>query len=158
MSEDTMKPSSKAPSLPPQADAILQSLTDFVIPPSALILDQRFPVAAAGFSDVYRATLSRHGFADTLVAVEMLRFTHDVTRRNQIYRVMSRSAVELLRVLHSFALQRMLRELKIWVQLRHPGLLPLTGFHIDDERSQAWLVSPWQPNGDLLAYLSKRDP
>ncbi|KAG8940983.1 hypothetical protein FRC04_004839 [Tulasnella sp. 424] len=139
MSEDTMKPSSKAPSLPPQADAILQSLTDFVIPPSALILDQRFPVAAAGFSDVYRATLSRHGFADTLVAVEMLRFTHDVTRRNQIYR-------------------RMLRELKIWVQLRHPGLLPLTGFHIDDERSQAWLVSPWQPNGDLLAYLSKRDP
>ncbi|KAG8901767.1 hypothetical protein FRC00_004739 [Tulasnella sp. 408] len=120
------------------AAAILQSLNDFVISPSALIFGQLPPVAIGSSSDVHRATLSLHGLEGTPVAVKKLRLTQDPVRRNQVY-------------------LRMLRQLRIWVQLRHNGILPLLGFHIDDIRSEAWLISPWQPGGNLLSYLSKHE-
>ncbi|KAG9039664.1 hypothetical protein FS837_000949 [Tulasnella sp. UAMH 9824] len=51
----------------------------------------------------------------------------------------------------------MLRQLRIWVRLRHEGILQLIGFHIDHLYNEAWLISPWQPNGNLLAYISKHE-
>ncbi|KDQ10204.1 hypothetical protein BOTBODRAFT_164140 [Botryobasidium botryosum FD-172 SS1] len=47
------------------------------------------------------------------------------------------------------------KELKVWVRLRHPNVLPLIESVVID--SKMYLVSPWMSNGDLASYL-KRNP
>ncbi len=49
--------------------------------------------------------------------------------------------------------QRLLREAKVWSRLRHPNVLMLLGFALDDELKEGWLISPWMDQGNLEEYL-----
>lgn len=61
--------------------------------------------------------------------------------------------------LPSLLSQAVARELRVWSQLDHPNILKLLGFYVDEnEFSSAWIVTPWQSNGDIATYLQIHKP
>jgi len=64
------------------------------------------------------------------------------------------------RVLETADRRKLLRErFQIWLQLRHPNVLPFLGVIREDPRipTPLCMVSPWMENGELLPYL-RRNP
>lgn len=53
--------------------------------------------------------------------------------------------------------QALIRELRVWAPLTHPNILSVTGFHLADDHSQAWLISPWEEQGNLYTYLKNQE-
>ncbi|KAG8897479.1 hypothetical protein FRC01_011324, partial [Tulasnella sp. 417] len=53
---------------------------------------------------------------------------------------------------------RLARELKVWAGLRHPHVLPLLGFYLDDDYVTAVLISEYMVYGDLKDYITKMAP
>lgn len=42
----------------------------------------------------------------------------------------------------------------MWSSLEaHPGIAKFIGFHADFNRSEAWLLSPWEPNGNVSEFI-----
>ncbi|KAG8905283.1 hypothetical protein FRB99_000300 [Tulasnella sp. 403] len=54
--------------------------------------------------------------------------------------------------------QTLIRELTIWASLKHPNILPLFGFYLNDRLDEAWLVSNYMPNRDINAYIGSARP
>lgn len=54
------------------------------------------------------------------------------------------------------ALRRLRHEVKVWLQLDHPNVLPLCGLYFGISDLPA-LVSPWCNNGDIGSYLKTRE-
>ncbi|KAF5361832.1 hypothetical protein D9756_002261 [Leucocoprinus leucothites] len=53
-------------------------------------------------------------------------------------------------------LKMYIREAILWGQLQHPNILPFYGvYYYNQERQRACLVSPWMPNGNIVAYIEK---
>ncbi|KAG9014082.1 hypothetical protein FRB90_005630, partial [Tulasnella sp. 427] len=49
------------------------------------------------------------------------------------------------------------KEILIWSSLEeHPGIAKFLGFYADFKRSEAWLLSPWEPNGNISEFVAKR--
>ncbi|KAG8923055.1 hypothetical protein FRC01_013277 [Tulasnella sp. 417] len=49
------------------------------------------------------------------------------------------------------------KELLVWSSLKaHPGLAKFIGFYADFERSEAWLLSPWESNGNVTDFIRQR--
>lgn len=47
------------------------------------------------------------------------------------------------------------KELLVWSGLKaHPGIARSIGFYADFERSEAWLLSPWEPHGNITDFVS----
>lgn len=55
-------------------------------------------------------------------------------------------------LLSTTALQVLARELEIWAKLRHPNVLPLLGYIVDDDARYPALISEWMSNGTVLQY------
>ncbi|KAG8909190.1 hypothetical protein FRC01_007088, partial [Tulasnella sp. 417] len=53
---------------------------------------------------------------------------------------------------------RLARELKVWAGLRHPHILPLLGYYLDDEYQTAALISEFMEYGDLKYYIAMNSP
>ncbi|KIO29608.1 hypothetical protein M407DRAFT_227403 [Tulasnella calospora MUT 4182] len=53
---------------------------------------------------------------------------------------------------------RLAREIRVWSSLHHPNVLPLLGFFLSDDRDIAWLVSSYQPHGNVTQYIRKVNP
>ncbi|KZP01522.1 kinase-like protein [Calocera viscosa TUFC12733] len=76
--------------------------------------------------------------------------------------VQSRRVQVALKVFHKsntrVGLERLtrniIRETRVWSQLRHPNILPLLGVCPEIESRRIWLVSPWIENGNLSEYLN----
>lgn len=51
-------------------------------------------------------------------------------------------------------------ELRDLEGIKHDNILPLKGFCLrnDVDRGLAWLVSPWEEEGNLAGYLKKAKP
>ncbi|KIO27640.1 hypothetical protein M407DRAFT_232421, partial [Tulasnella calospora MUT 4182] len=50
--------------------------------------------------------------------------------------------------------QAFTREMFAWSSLEdHPGIAKFLGFYADFKRSEAWLLSPWEPNGDVSEFV-----
>ncbi|KAJ3571924.1 hypothetical protein NP233_g3440 [Leucocoprinus birnbaumii] len=46
------------------------------------------------------------------------------------------------------------REAILWGQLRQPNIVPFYGiYYLDEDQKRVCLVSPWQSNGNIVAYL-----
>ena len=54
--------------------------------------------------------------------------------------------------------QQLARELKVWAGLLHPNILELVGFYLSDTLETAWLLSPYEPEGNLANFLEKKRP
>ncbi|KAG8995436.1 hypothetical protein FRB90_000184 [Tulasnella sp. 427] len=49
------------------------------------------------------------------------------------------------------------KEILVWSSLEeHPGVAKFLGFYADLKRSEAWLLSPWEPNGNISEFVAKR--
>ncbi|KIO27679.1 hypothetical protein M407DRAFT_72843, partial [Tulasnella calospora MUT 4182] len=50
------------------------------------------------------------------------------------------------------------REMLVWSSLgAHPGIAKFLGFYADFEHSKAWLLSPWEPNGNVSEFVKKHN-
>ncbi|KAG8902478.1 hypothetical protein FRC01_009570, partial [Tulasnella sp. 417] len=50
------------------------------------------------------------------------------------------------------------KEVLVWSSLlTHPGIAKFLGFYADFENSEAWLVSPWEPYGNITDFISRRE-
>ncbi|KIO22136.1 hypothetical protein M407DRAFT_46472, partial [Tulasnella calospora MUT 4182] len=50
------------------------------------------------------------------------------------------------------------KELLVWSSLlTHPGIAKFLGFYADFDNSEAWLVSPWEPYGNITDFISRRE-
>ncbi|KAG8994723.1 hypothetical protein FRB90_000362 [Tulasnella sp. 427] len=48
------------------------------------------------------------------------------------------------------------KEMLIWSSLEaHPGIARFLGFYARDDFSEAWLISPWEPNGNVREFIQK---
>ncbi|KIO29801.1 hypothetical protein M407DRAFT_226329 [Tulasnella calospora MUT 4182] len=46
------------------------------------------------------------------------------------------------------------REMLVWSSLEaHPGIAKFLGFYADFKRSEAWLLSPWEQNGNVSEFI-----
>ncbi|KAG8906599.1 hypothetical protein FRC01_007950, partial [Tulasnella sp. 417] len=49
------------------------------------------------------------------------------------------------------------KELLVWSGLEaHSGIAKFIGFYADFERSEAWLLSPWEPHGNIMDFIRRR--
>ena len=58
--------------------------------------------------------------------------------------------------IQAYRLQRIRRELKICLRLKHPNILPVHGYTSGFGPFMA-IVSPWAENGNLTTYLERED-
>ncbi|KAG8950167.1 hypothetical protein FRC04_008022 [Tulasnella sp. 424] len=49
------------------------------------------------------------------------------------------------------------RELLVLAEVNHPNATKLLGFHDDFANAEAWLVVPWEANGNIMDFLEKRE-
>ncbi|KAG8908157.1 hypothetical protein FRB99_008700 [Tulasnella sp. 403] len=94
-------------------------------------------IGIGGFGIVHRATLQKRPFAPKVhIAVKKL---HTIGEWEDLLRV----ALALV------------QELDVWTKLNHPNILPLLGFHLSSGLNEAWLVSPYESNGNIFEYLER---
>ncbi|KIO19427.1 hypothetical protein M407DRAFT_30930 [Tulasnella calospora MUT 4182] len=67
-------------------------------------------------------------------------------------------AVKQIKVSGAFNMPRVkrafTREMLVWSSLEaHPGIAKFIGFYADFKRSEAWLLSPWEPNGNVTEFI-----
>lgn len=46
----------------------------------------------------------------------------------------------------------------MWSSLEaHPGIAKFIGFYADFDNSKAWLLSPWEPNGNVSQFIKEHN-
>lgn len=57
-----------------------------------------------------------------------------------------------------FELKRVFtKEMLVWSGLEdHSGIAKFLGFYADFERFEAWLLSPWEPHGNIMEFIGRR--
>lgn len=54
--------------------------------------------------------------------------------------------------------QAFTKEVLVWSRLKgHPGVAEFLGFCADFGRSEAWLISPWEPYGNVSEFVHRRE-
>lgn len=110
-----------------------------------------------GFGVVKLAELSSPDqVAPVTVAVKQLHSDDSVDVRVRVALVSFTSAVSGGR--SNICPQRLVREMKIWSDLHHPNILRFIGFHLDAEMDDAFLISLFEPLGDVAQYIEKEQP
>ncbi|KAG8900661.1 hypothetical protein FRB99_005826 [Tulasnella sp. 403] len=119
----------------------LDSLKPFLLKRSWISIPKKdSEIGVGGFGTVHRADLRRGLFGlKTPVAVKKLYAKGERGTRLRV-------ALELV------------RELTIHASLNHPNILPLVGFYLSTKLDEAWLVSPYAPNGNIYDYLECINP
>lgn len=49
--------------------------------------------------------------------------------------------------------QRLAREIRLWSTLNHRYILPFFGFHLSAGLDEAWLITPYEPSGNVNNYV-----
>ncbi|KIO16638.1 hypothetical protein M407DRAFT_33710 [Tulasnella calospora MUT 4182] len=118
---------------------ILRGLHHRRVHPANIIVAECDPHGLGGKSDVYKATLVREADnynswkrSEIQVAVKKLRFGMDRDKTPKAF----------------------VRELVVLDGLNHPNVANLVGFVEDLEREIAWLLSSWEPNGNVRQFLT----
>lgn len=124
------------------------------VPPKRVqILEDRESVVG-GYGDVVYATLVGD---PRIMAVKQLRPTGGGTDRIRMA-VVRRSACFICSIPDDLRPQRLVREVQVWSKLEHPNILSLIGFHLDANHHFAWLISPYELNGNIFQFLSHAKP
>lgn len=87
------------------------------------------------------------------VAVKKLKSTASVNNE-RLKRVRKFDSVPS-QPLTSTTVQRVLREVFVWLNLHHPHIMEFVGFHLtlNDNEAEAWFVSMWKDQGSVDKYL-----
>lgn len=120
-------------------DIALQSLNHLFIDIRRVKLETNYEEKRGGYADVQVSTLDSGTPTAVLVVAKTIRLR---TRQKEPRRLAFRLA----------------RELKIWAGLRHPHILPLIGYYLDDDYKIAVLISEYMAHGDLKDYIEQCQP
>ncbi|KAJ3828944.1 kinase-like domain-containing protein [Lentinula raphanica] len=93
-----------------------------------LVCESRTAVTGGGFSDVWIGRLH-----DQRVCIKVLRFFQQGSNRDSLIQALS-------------------KEVLLWMQLKHPNILPFLGVNTELFAPSFCIVSPWMSNGDIINY------
>lgn len=117
----------------------LQMLKHLVVSIDRLRTETSYEEKRGGFGDVQVSTLDPDTPTPKLVAAKAIRLR---VRTREPQRIAFRLA----------------RELKVWAGLKHPHILPLLGFYLDEEYKNAVLISEYMPYGDMKEFIEQHEP
>lgn len=64
-----------------------------------------------------------------------------------------------LHLLTPWHFKALVRELKIWADLRHNNVLLLQGFYLDSTNLEsAWIIALWHENGNVASFIERFRP
>ncbi|KAG9020861.1 hypothetical protein FS837_007806, partial [Tulasnella sp. UAMH 9824] len=131
---DTRK--SKRIKLSPRGLELLAALSEKRISITDIEFSEKSSQDGGTFADVVAATLivrSSSGQGGRTVAVKKLRLINDMTEEKRFCAFVN--------------------ELRVLDKLSHPNIVEIIGFVEDVESRIAWLVFPWEENGNLRQFL-----
>ncbi|KAG2139327.1 kinase-like domain-containing protein [Suillus clintonianus] len=107
---------------------------------------------AGGFAYVHKCKLSRRNIFASVQQVDSRRQLSSMTTSVDVAvkAIMLRNDVDILKIIN-----RLFREIKLWLKLKHKNIVPLWGV-ADGFGSLPALVSPWLENGALTGYIQRQ--
>ncbi|KAG8916809.1 hypothetical protein FRC01_002859 [Tulasnella sp. 417] len=119
--------------------ATLEELAHLLIPPERLRLVERSELGSGNYGEVVLGTLDESTNTPRDVAVKKLKA---VGTRGERVRLAKRLA----------------RELNIWAKVKHPNVVELIGYYLDEKYESPMLISALMHNGDVLKYIENYKP
>lgn len=120
-------------------------------------MEPQSEVIVGGFGDVERGQLLKEDGIRPTIAVKKLRPQGDRSQRIRVV-VVSLAAISCF-YLTWFLAKALARELQVWADLDHENILKLIGFYIDEDMlNAAWIITIWQPHGNVTAYIAATSP
>lgn len=117
----------------PSARQRLDRMSGFKIRSKAIKVTSVNSLRSGGKADVFQAKLRRwYSISGQLVAVKKLRSTHTQKTRNEY-----------------------VHEVEMMKGLSHKHLVQFVGFVEDLENGTAWIISSWEPNGNVSEFLAR---
>ncbi|KIO21817.1 hypothetical protein M407DRAFT_28585 [Tulasnella calospora MUT 4182] len=119
--------------------ATLEELAHLLIPPERLRLVEGSELGSGNYGEVVLGTLDEHSPNPRDVAVKRLKA---VGTRGERVRLAKRLA----------------RELNIWAKIKHPNVVKLIGYYLDEKYESPLLISELMVNGNVLDYIERFKP
>ncbi|KIO24722.1 hypothetical protein M407DRAFT_25872, partial [Tulasnella calospora MUT 4182] len=103
---------------------------------------------AGGYGVVRRAQLRASSYLPTWIS----------SRLYDQPQVVAVKEIKLSAIYHGSDLKRAFtKEVLVWSRLKgHPGVSKFLGFCADFGRKEAWLISPWEPYGNVSEFIEGR--
>ncbi|KAG8974269.1 hypothetical protein FRC05_007693 [Tulasnella sp. 425] len=119
--------------------ATLEELAHLLIPPERLRIVECSKLGAGNYGEVVLGTLDEASSTPRDVAVKKLKA--EGTRGERV-----RLA------------KRLARELNIWAKIKHPNVVELIGYYLDEKYESPLLISALMNNGNVLDYIERYNP
>ncbi|KAG8974268.1 hypothetical protein FRC05_007692 [Tulasnella sp. 425] len=119
--------------------ATLEELAHLLIPPERLRIVERSGLGEGNYGEVVLGTLDEASSSPRDVAVKRLKA---VGTRGDRVRLAKRLA----------------RELNIWAKIKHPNVVELVGYYLDEKYEAPLLISALMTNGNVLDYIERYKP
>ncbi|KAG8974267.1 hypothetical protein FRC05_007691 [Tulasnella sp. 425] len=119
--------------------ATLEELAHLLIPPERLYIVERSALGEGNYGEVVLGTLDEASSSPRDVAVKRLKA---VGTRGERVRLAKRLA----------------RELNIWAKIKHPNVVELIGYYLDEKYEAPLLISALMTNGNVLDYIERYKP
>lgn len=87
-------------------------------------------------------------------AVKKLYWRHDDAEEStKFFKVFSSSYFSLTPDILNVVPQSFVHELSLMITLSHPNIVKLVGFVEDIKKGDAWMILPWESNGNIREFL-----
>lgn len=136
----------------------MEELAPLLIPPDRLSIVERSELGAGNYGEVVLGTLNEASSTPRDVAVKRLKAVGTRGERARLAKVSNTGGDYCIRSLFMTFLQRLAREINVWAKIRHPNIVELIGYYLDDKYESPLLISALMPNGDVLEYINRVNP
>lgn len=138
--------------------ATLEELAHLLISPDRLRIIERSELGAGSYGEVVLGTLDEASSTPRDVAVKRLKAVGTRGERARLAKVSRKgSDCDLCSILTTFC-QRLARELNVWAKIRHPNVVELIGYYLDDKYESPLLISALMTNGNVWEYIERFKP
>ncbi|KAG8928843.1 hypothetical protein FRC00_001629 [Tulasnella sp. 408] len=127
----------------------LDELAYLLVQPHRITIIEGSDLGAGNYGDVVLAKLDESLPTSRDVAVKQLRAVG--TRGDRIRLVKNAECGSTLG-------QRLARELNIWAKIKHPNVVELIGYYLDEKFEVPQLISAFMVNGNVLKYIRCAKP
>ncbi|KAG9041839.1 hypothetical protein FS837_011688 [Tulasnella sp. UAMH 9824] len=115
--------------------ATLEELAYLLIPAERLSVAEQHSLGSGNYGEVFWGTL------DEVSPVAVKRLKAGGTRGERVVLA-----------------KRLAKELNIWAKIKHPNVVELIGWYLDEKFESPLLISVLMPNGDVLEYIKRFKP
>lgn len=133
---------------------MLNKMSSYRIDVGRIKFTEAEPTRCGGQGAVVVATLTAREGADTeneqKVAVKKL-YWDDVSDQDRQFNVSLHSRIDLLLLI--LLPKAFVNELSLMATLSHPNIVTLLGFVEDTKAGDAWIIIPWEGNGNVREFL-----